>query len=191
MLTRMRSKHARAAARLRHDLYIILGSFLAALILLHIGLLGNMISFVQNMQLIGACIAGFFFVSAFTVAFATIAIGAIALTLPPLQIALWGAVGAALGDILIFTFIRDRVATDLKGAIKKRDYRAALSFFHTGLMHWLAPILGAICIATPVPDEIGLALMGLSRMRTIYLIPIAFVMNFMGIWAIATITRAL
>jgi hypothetical protein len=49
-------------------------------------------------------------------------------------------------------------------------------------MKWISPILGALIIASPLPDEFGLALLGLSRTRISILIPVSFIMNFLGVY---------
>jgi hypothetical protein len=51
--------------------------------------------------------------------------------------------------------------------------------------------LGALIIASPLPDEFGLALMGISRMRALVLMPISFVMNALGIYCIIWMVHAL
>jgi hypothetical protein len=60
-------------------------------------------------------------------------------------------------------------------------------FFHSlhlGFMKWLSPIVGALIIASPLPDEFALTLMGLSKVRLAVLIPISFIMNMLGIYFI-------
>jgi hypothetical protein len=61
---------------------------------------------------------------------------------------------------------------------------------HHRLLHWVLPITGAIIIASPLPDELGLALMGFSRMNIALFIPISYVMNFLGILGITLLGQA-
>ena len=60
---------------------------------------------------------------------------------------------------------------------------------HVGLFRFMTPLLGVLIIASPLPDEIGLALLGFSRAKTFQILPIAFIMNFIGIYAIAVIAH--
>ena len=46
-------------------------------------------------------------------------------------------------------------------------------------------MLGAAIIASPLPDEIGLSLMGMSKTRVAVLIPVSFAMNALGICLLA------
>lgn len=184
-------KQSRALRRLKRDILLIVFSSIIAITLLQIGVLGNVLTAAQDTQFVGAFVAGIFFTSAFTTAIATIALGAISLTNAPISVALWGALGASFGDFLMFVFLRDELASDMKAVVKKSDYRKVLSFFHVGFVRWFAPIVGALIIASPLPDELGLALMGLSNVRSIYIIPLAFAMNFIGIFAIASVAHSL
>src|SRR3990167_7131268 len=56
---------------------------------------------------------------------------------------------------------------------------------------WVIPALGAVIIASPLPDELGLIMMGLSHIRTATFIVLSFMMNAAGIFAIATAAQAL
>ncbi len=53
------------------------------------------------------------------------------------------------------------------------------------------PMLDALIIASPLPDEFGVSLLGLSKVRVAVLLPIAFVMNFLGILAVAGVASVL
>ena len=104
---------------------------------------------------------------------------------------LWGALGALSGDIILFFFIRDRFADDLKNSLKPSFVRHIARSFHFGFLKWLAPILGAVVIASPLPDELGLTLLGLSKTRLAFLVPISFVMNALGIYLLARLVSIL
>ncbi len=136
-------------------------------------------------------VSGIFFTSAFTLAPATIALAHISDTAPILSVALWGGLGAMFGDLLLFLFIRDKFARDLSAAFKPSFARHVISSFHLGFMKWLSPLIGAAIIASPLPDELGLALMGLSRTRILVLLPISFAMNVVGIYVVAMFAHVL
>jgi len=46
-------------------------------------------------------------------------------------------------------------------------------------------------VASPIPDELGLAMMGLSKMRTSLFVPVSLVMNSAGILLVGLVARAL
>ncbi len=153
---------------------------------------GGALDFVANSNnhVWASFFSGIFFTSAFTIAPSSAVIGVLTLKTSPLLIAFFGAIGAVLGDLIIFTFIRDRFADDiihLVGPNKKKFLHA----IHLRLFRWIIPFVGAIIIASPLPDELGLFLLGISKTKTKLLIPISFVMNFVGILLVSLVARAI
>jgi hypothetical protein len=57
-------------------------------------------------------------------------------------------------------------------------------------MRWLAWIIAIIALASPLPDELGVALLGASHLRLRWFIPVAFVANAIGILIICLAVRA-
>ena len=49
---------------------------------------------------------------------------------------------------------------------------------------WLTLLAGALLIASPLPDELGIALLGFSKVSTRYFAILSFVFNFLGILGI-------
>ncbi|MEK7579025.1 MAG: hypothetical protein AAB460_00625 [Patescibacteria group bacterium] len=174
--------HTYYVHRLIRDLWVVLLSIVLAVILVRTGALQTLINAAEGAHILGSFLAGIFFTSGFTIAPASVALLEIAKTTPPLLVALWGAIGATVGDLIIFFFIRDAFVDDLVGAFKTSHTVAGiLSHLHFALLRWVLPIIGAIIIASPLPDELGLACLGVSKIRIRYLIPLAFVFNFIGI----------
>jgi hypothetical protein len=172
---------------LQWDAFILLLSIVAAVVLARLGVFAHLLTFAQSYQLASSFIAGIFFTSMFTVGISTVAFAEIGNSGNIVAIALAGAVGAVFGDMVLFLFIRDNLSADLKEILKKASYRRFIAHFHGGIFRWLSPILGALVIASPLPDELGLTLMGMSKMRSMLMIPITFVMNFLGILAILSV----
>ncbi len=170
-----------ARHNLIHDLLFIFIGIIIAVALSHTGVLDSIISFLGD-GVAAAFIAGFFFTSAFTIAPATVAFTRMVGTMPIPSLALWGALGALCGDLVLFFFIRDRFADDLKASFKPSVVKHVLRSFHFGFLKWLSPLVGAVIIASPLPDELGLALLGFSKTRLIFLVPVAFIMNAIGIY---------
>ena len=50
----------------------------------------------------------------------------------------------------------------------------------------MLPIIGAIIIASPFPDEIGVSLMGLSKLSTPKFIFISYILNSIGLFLIVS-----
>ncbi len=142
-------------------------------------------------RLLATFIGGFFFTSAFTIAPAAFVLAALAKTVSPFWLAFWGACGALCGDLTIFLFVKDRFAKDIVDVVKISKAKKFLHFFKKGFFRWLSPLIGAIIIASPLPDEVGITMMGLSKTRTSLLIPISFCMNFLAVLLIAKVAGAL
>lgn len=188
----MASKKYRAAVRhLQLDAMVLVISIVLAFVLVRSGALSDFLNFSQGLVLLAAFIAGVFFTSMITVAIASVAFASIGSPDNILLISVVGALGAVCGDMLLFLFIRDTITEDLKAVIKPGSYKKLASYFHGGFFRWVAPLVGGLVIASPLPDEVGLALMGMSKVRSYYVIPLSFVMNVIGIWAIISIAHAL
>lgn len=170
-----------ARQELAKDFVLILIGACIAFVLSSSGFLDTFISLLGG-HVIAAFVAGVFFTSVFTIAPASLALVHIGQSISLFELAFFGALGALLGDLLLFFFIRDRFSEDLKRSFKPSFVRHVARSFHFGFLKWLSPILGAALIASPLPDELGLALLGLSKTRVALLVPISFVMNLIGIY---------
>jgi hypothetical protein len=163
------------------DIVFIFLGVIIAVVLAGSGFLDGFIGFLGN-GIIASFVAGVFFTSAFTIAPASVVFVPLVEPIPISTLALWGALGALCGDLILFFFIRDRFANDIKNSFRPSFIRHIAHSFHFGFLKWLAPILGAFIIASPLPDELGLTLMGLSKTRVAVMVPISFVMNLLGIY---------
>ena len=174
---------------LEKDAIILAASLIAAYFLNRTGVFAYLINGAAHFQFLGNFLAGTFFTSIFTAAPAGVILGNIAQTSGILQTALVGALGALVGDFLIFRLIEDTIAKDVALALKSSKYSHLKEIFGLRIFSWLAPFLGAVFIALPLPDELGLALMGLSKTRSVVFIPISFALHFLGISAVGIIAK--
>jgi hypothetical protein len=163
------------------DVVLVGASVCVAVFLVKIGALEHLLASTRGMVFVESFIAGLFFTTVFTTAPAVAFLGEIAQANSLLWTALWGGCGALVGDLVLFHFVKQNVSRDflcLLGTEKSKRFKAILKF---SVVRWVLPLLGAIIIASPFPDEIGLALMGFSKMSTRMFIPISFCFNFLGI----------
>lgn len=136
---------------------------------------------------LGAFIAGILFVSTFTVATGAVILLILAETLSPIEIGLIAGLGAVAGDFIIFRFIKDNLAQELESIYNHIDGNHHFTkVLHSKYFSWTLPVVGAIIIASPFPDEIGVSLMGISKMRTYQFLFISFVLNAIGIFLVVT-----
>ena len=136
---------------------------------------------------IGAFIAGILFVSTFTVATGALILLIFAETLHPIEIGLIAGLGAVVGDITIFRFVKNNLEKELTDIYNHIDHNKHFKkLLHSKYFSWTLPVLGAIIIASPLPDELGVSLMGLSKMKTVPFLCISFILNSIGIFLIVS-----
>lgn len=140
---------------------------------------------------VGAFVAGILFVSTFTVGIAGIVLFFLAQELNPLVVAFVAGGGAMIGDFLIFRYFRDYVFEELRPIFKKLGVHPIARIMSTPYFAWILPVIGALIIASPFPDEIGIGLMGISRMKSWQFLFLAFMLNSAGIFFIVTLARSL
>lgn len=139
---------------------------------------------------LGAFIAGIMFVSIFTVASSSVILLVLAEKLSPIGIGIIAGLGAVAGDYLIFRFLKNKLLNEIEpiyaslgGNYVSRTIKAVLE---TKYFNWLIPVIGAIIIASPLPDEIGISLMGFSKMKTERFLIVSFILNSIGIFLIVS-----
>ena len=173
------------------DLALVILSVFIAIILAKTGALKDLITSTQEVRFIGSFISGILFVSVFTAAPATVALGEIAQSNSVITVAIIGGLGALIGDFIIFRFVKDRVSQHFSYLIKVSKSERFFSIFKLRLFRWIIPFVGALIIASPLPDEIGVAMLGLSKMKNSYFILLSFLLNSAGILIIGLIAKAL
>lgn len=176
---------------IRRDIFLLMLSIIFTILLVRFGVLESIFSVTRGWSIITSFIVGIFWTSVFTISPASIAIAHLSHEIDPVTLAAWGAFGAMLGDLVIFSFIRDDFSEDVRGAIKASRFKRFLGRTHFSFLRWFGPIIGALIIISPLPDEMGLSLMGISKMKTRYLIPMTLILNFIGIYLIAVVSQGL
>lgn len=139
---------------------------------------------------LGAFLAGIFFVSIFTVAPATLALYLLASYLNPIEISLLAGAGAIFGDLVIFKVFKDGVFKELAPLFDKLPQR---SFFRRDgtIRNLLLSVLGAFIIMSPIPDEVGIGLLGLSKIKIWQFALLSFALNSTGIYLVVSAVIAL
>lgn len=170
-------------SHLLKDTLILLVCVVITLTLVKSGLLDSLLANARSWGLVGAFIAGIFFTSVFTITASTILFVELLRVNSFPEIVIVGALGAVVGDLILFLFVKNRVAEDVDEMIKKAGMRPHY-LIKAEFLRWLNPILGAAIIASPFPDELGLALLGFSKTKTKALICISFAMNMVGIYLV-------
>ena len=174
------------------DIAIIAISIIVAVIFAKTDILANILTSTKELELFGSFIAGIFFTSVFTTAPAIVTLGEITQAYSILPVAFLGALGAVIGDLIIFRFFRDRFSEHLMELVKHQDVGKRIKvLFHHKSFRWLTFFVGGLIIASPFPDELGISLIGFSKIKTLTFISLSFTFKFMGIIFIGLIARAL
>ncbi|MEK7144964.1 MAG: hypothetical protein AAB794_03890 [Patescibacteria group bacterium] len=177
---------------LLHDVLLIIISVSVAALLVQTGIVTDLLTSTQGMEFLGSFIAGLFFTSVFTTAPAIVTLGEIAEANALIPVALWGALGAVIGDLIIFRFIRDRFAIHVLELLQHRHMgKRVHMLLKLKLFRRVSFFVGGLIIASPLPDELGISLFGFSKIKMSWFIPLSFIFNFIGIVLIGVVAQAL
>jgi len=144
---------------------------------------------IKTLGLGGIFIAGILFVSFFTAAPAVVLLVAAADNYHPMTIAIVAGAGSIIGDWIILKLFEEKVAYELVPLAKKFGIMPIIRLLKRKVFQPVAITLGIIFVASPLPDEAGLALLGLSKLPLVKLLFITFLLNAIGILALAVGAR--
>ena len=144
-----------------------------------------------SLEYIGALVAGTLFVSSITVPISIVVIGIMAENINPMALGLIGGVGAVMGDYLIFRLVRSNIQQELSLLFGKETTSHVKAVLHSKYISWTLPLIGAFVIASPLPDELGVSLLGISKMSEARFILISYVSNAVGILMVASVAKVL
>lgn len=150
-------------------------------------------TFIQKMGdsgYVGAFVVGMLFVSVFTAAPAGVVLYNLADKLHPLEIAAIAGAGAVVGDYILFRRIKGGLLDELLPLFHKVTSHRVSKLFYTPYFSWLLPILGLVIIATPGPDEVGIGLLGLTKIKPWQFLLVTFALNAVGIFFVVLLARS-
>jgi len=147
--------------------------------------------FLKQQAYVGAFVAGVLSASFFTAAPAVVLTIELATgSLDPLMLALIAGIGNAVGDILLLLFFEERIFHELRpllrrlGFVRKRSRRRKRA----------SPAMlltGSFILMTPLPDEVGLALLGISHFPRAFIFIICLALNTLGAAVVVLAARGL
>lgn len=165
---------------------------LSALIISRLPFFNHIIQLVGQLGFIGAFFSGMLFASTFTVATGGLLLIRLSNTLNPLVLIFSGACGAVFADLLIFHFVKDKVSSEVTPIYEKFIARHHLKkILHTRYFSWTLPVLGAIIIASPLPDELGVSLLGISAMTATKFAAVSFLSHTLGMISVVLLAGAI
>lgn len=184
-------KEKRNENHILQDIGIIALSVLVAILLVRTSVFASLLASTGEIGILGAFVAGMFFTSIFTTAPAIAALGEVSILQGVFYTALFGAIGSVLGDLVIFRFVRDRFSEHVSEILTHQSvWRRFHLLFKRRFFRWFTLFIGGFILASPLPDELGIAVLGFSKMRVKYFILLSFVFNFLGILAIGLVANS-
>ncbi len=183
-------QHTARLFTLKHLLYVffVLGVWAAAYAISSFGFLDVWAGNGGWWWILLALVGGFFFTSIATVPLSFVMISSLAQAgMPIYAIALLGGFGAALGDAGLSAVIRVSIVDDLFHYLVRKTHGLFGRVMGDKLVRIAAIVLGMIVIASPLPDEIALALLGIAHVPGRYVPFLVFIPNALGIALIAYI----
>lgn len=154
-------------------------------------LVSAILNIIEHTGYFGAFVTGILTVSFFTTVPAFVLLLGLAQVLDPVALAIVAGAGAMVGDWLLMMFFEDRIVRELRPLLQRLHIRRTVNSLRRRYTSWILLVGGAIALATPIPDEIGVALLGISRFQQRYLLIICFTLNTLGILGIVLAARAI
>jgi len=176
--------------RLLVDVGIVAASIAVAVWFAQTDAIHLLVSFTAQSEVLASFVAGLFFTSMFTTAPAMVALGELAQHAPMWVVVGAGAIGATISDYLIFWFFSSQLKTHAASINSGRMRFIRKALRHSRLRFVMA-LLGALVIASPLPDELGLLLLGVSSANRWTVAAISFASNAFGIAVVCLAARAL
>lgn len=186
-----RDKVRYIAVHVGRDALVFLASLAFAYLIIDANLIHRAVTFLGPWSTVAILFVGFFFTSVLTVAPAAVALGQFSQDMPLVLVAGVGALGAVLADLVLYRLFRDHVADDIRALLYAGGLRKLSALKRSKFMRRTLSVIGALIIASPFPDELGIALMGASRMKPKTFMLVAYAMNALGIVLVGLAARAI
>ncbi len=144
-----------------------------------------------NFGYIGAFVGGILFVSTFTVATGAVIILLLAERLSPIELALIAGLGGMVGDFTIFRFVKDGFLEEITPIYNSLGGKYLTALLRRKYFRWMLPVIGALIIVSPFPDEIGVSLMGITKIKSYQFLLLSFVLDVTGVFLFVVFARAI
>lgn len=150
--------------------------------LIESGLFRSVVDHILPLSLVAEVLAGVLYTSFLTAPVAVVMLIMLAADHHPVLVALLAGIGAMLGDLVMVKLFKDKTVKQINPLSYplQKIVRVLKSF----KLEFLLPLLGAIVIASPLPDELGLMLFGASRLRYYELMILTYILNTAGMLVI-------
>lgn len=146
----------------------------------------------SNASYLGAFIGGVMLVWTFTAAPGAVLLISISNNVDSLPLAIFiASIGSVLGDWVILHIINDKIGDELKPVLTRYKIVPIIRRMRRSGLKWVVMLIGAIITMLPMPDEFGVALMGISSFKRRYILMICFVLNMIGLTMLLVVGRVI
>ncbi|KKQ29084.1 MAG: hypothetical protein US48_C0034G0003 [Candidatus Levybacteria bacterium GW2011_GWA2_37_36] len=135
---------------------------------------------------IGSFIAGALYVSAFTASLGILMLADLSQNLSTIEIAILAGLGGAVADFAIIRFFKNNLLSEITPIYDKLGGQRLTKLMHHKYLRWSLPIVGAIIVMSPFPDELGLFLMGLTRIKNYQLTLLCLALDIIGVFLLVS-----
>lgn len=170
----------------RYRYLILFGiSIIIAIFILTSPQISTLLLHARNWGYIGAFVVGFFYTYSLSSPPATATFFVLSHNLNPFIAAGLGGLGAMLGDLIIFRFIKTDILPEARLLAKDLKIHRIRSKKIMHFLHKIAPFVAGFIIASPLPDEFGAALFGTIEYETKKFMLISWACNTTGLLIVA------
>lgn len=96
--------------------------------------------------------------------------------------AIVGGIGATLSDFAIFKFVRDDLKKEVRRFGASKMIQNVCSANGILCKKWMRNLIGVMIMASPFPDELGIAMMSTTKMKRETFLLLAFIVDVVGIY---------
>ncbi len=139
----------------------------------------------------GIAIAGALYTYSFTASLGALLLIALAPFHPIGVMAIVGGIGATFADFTIFKFVRDDLKKEVRRFGASKMIRNVCSANGILCKKWMRNLLGTMIMASPFPDELGIAMMTTTKMKRETFLLLAFIVDVIGIYLLLFAANAL
>lgn len=145
------------------------------------GILSGLIETIMPLRFVSEILAGVFYTSFLTSPISLAMLIVLAEDNNPIITALLAGMGAVLGDLIILRFFRKNLFSELNLVSKQLQLQKINGFLQKFHLDFVVPLIGAIIVASPLPDELGLMMLGISKLRYQEIALLTYILNTAGI----------
>lgn len=132
-------------------------------------------------KFVAEIVAGIFYTSFLTSPVSLAMLVVLAKENNPIQTALLAGLGAAFGDFLIVRFFRSELSSDLNLISRELHLKKINIFLQKLHLDFISPVVGAVIVASPFPDELGMMMLGVSKLKYREIMVLTYILNTAGI----------